>query len=555
MTQAEALDILKLGRNAYLTGSAGSGKTYVLNEYIAYLRAHDVEVGVTASTGIAATHMNGVTIHSWSGMGVRDTLSATDISYLEEKQYLWKRFERARVLIIDEVSMLHHFQLDLVDRICRTFKRNEEPFGGLQVILCGDFFQLPPVGRTLEESRFVFHSEAWETMDLKVCYLHEQHRQKDKAFLAVLTGIRENRITGEILGALKTRHNAALESKVKPTKLFTHNVDVDAVNSAELEKLEGELHSYTMTHDGYDNLVDTIKKSCLAPEKLKLKKDALVMFVKNNFEAGYVNGTLGTIVAFDENNMPLVETYSGKRITATPVEWTIEEGDKVLASIEQIPLRLAWAITVHKSQGMSLDAVEVDLSKSFEKGMGYVALSRVRSLLGLKLLGLNDEALEVHPEILEFDGELQEESEKTLRELARLPRSQKEKLQKEYLERIMPPKGKKKKKNEKMPTHHITKTLLEEGVSLEKIAAERELTVETIISHIEHLRKEGDDVDIEYIKRKAFGDTRFDKIERAFRESFERCGDYRLAPVKNALGKGFSYEEIRLARLFIEQSA
>ena len=147
MLQSEALDILKMGRNVFLTGPAGSGKTHVLNAYVQYLKSHAVYVAVTASTGIAATHLGGQTIHSWSGLGVRDKLTDRDIEDLMERQYLYKRFDRTKVLIIDEVSMLHHFRLDLIEWICRQMKHNEKPFGGMQIILSGDFFQLPPVTR------------------------------------------------------------------------------------------------------------------------------------------------------------------------------------------------------------------------------------------------------------------------------------------------------------------------------------------------------------------------------------------------------------------------
>ncbi|NVN97414.1 AAA family ATPase, partial [Candidatus Nomurabacteria bacterium] len=148
MTQEQALKIMKTGVNIYLTGSAGSGKTYLLNQYIKYLEDHDIAVAVTASTGIAATHMNGMTIHGWSGIGVKSFMGEYELEQLEEKKYLWKRFDKARVLIIDEVSMLHGFQLDMIEKVCKRFKRSSKPFGGLQVILSGDFFQLPPVEKS-----------------------------------------------------------------------------------------------------------------------------------------------------------------------------------------------------------------------------------------------------------------------------------------------------------------------------------------------------------------------------------------------------------------------
>ena len=166
-----------------------------------------------------------------------------------------------------------------------------------------------------------------------------------------------------------------------------------------------------MTDDGPKNLVDFLKKNCLSPEKLKLKVGAIVMFVKNNFEAGYVNGTLGKVIDYDDNKCPIIKTMSGRKITASPTNWNMEEYDKVVASIRQIPLRLAWAITIHKSQGMSLDAAEIDLSHSFECGMGYVALSRVRTLENIKLMGINQIALRVSPVIVEKDKEFKKLSE------------------------------------------------------------------------------------------------------------------------------------------------
>ena len=189
MTQAQALSIMKTGVNVYLTGSAGSGKTYLLNQYISYLREHQISVAITASTGIAATHMNGMTIHGWSGIGIRESLNERDLDAIEEKKYLWNRFQNTKVLIIDEVSMLHHFRLDLVERVVRTMKRNSLPFGGMQVILCGDFFQLPPVSRSGEpDSHFVYRSKAWEDMNEEERYLEKKKNELLAKYLGVKDG-------------------------------------------------------------------------------------------------------------------------------------------------------------------------------------------------------------------------------------------------------------------------------------------------------------------------------------------------------------------------------
>lgn len=552
MTQKEALDILKMGHNVYLTGAAGSGKTHLLNSYIAYLKSHDVDVGITASTGIASTHLNGTTIHAWSGIGIRDRLTESDLEGMEEKSYLWKRFERAKVLVIDEVSMLHHFRLDLVDRVLRFFKRNEEPFGGLQVVLCGDFFQLPPVSRMGDTpSQFIYKALSWKALDLKVCYLHEQYRQTEDGLLSILNAIRKNDIDDDIMEQLRDRYNKDPVIKLKdvrPTKLYTHNSNVDEINHGHLGEIQSEAHTYTMIEKGRGPLLEVLKKSCLAGERITLKKGAQVMFIKNNFDAGYVNGTLGKVVAFDHEG-PIVETLSGKHITVLPESWRVEEEGKVKAEISQIPLRLAWAITVHKSQGMSLDAVEVDLSKSFEKGMGYVALSRVRTIDGLKLLGLNGNALQVHPEILEFDYQLLRESKDAVEYLEQFRRQEIETIQKKFLDSIMP-KGDEKKK--KVPVHLETVAQIEKQVPLKDIASSRNVKVETIIGHLEKALEEGEKVDFKYLK-KDISPEMFRRISDEFEEMLEKDEGLKLAPVKAKLGAKASFADIRLVRLFMLQ--
>ncbi|MBA3550874.1 AAA family ATPase [Patescibacteria group bacterium] len=551
MTQKDALDILKLGHNVYLTGGAGSGKTYLLNQYIDYLKKADVDVAVTASTGIAASHMNGVTIHSWTGMGIRSSLSPYDLEAMEEKRYLWDRFQKTKVLIIDEISMLHHYRLDLVDKIARFFKRNDLPFGGMQVILCGDFFQLPPVARAGEEDAcFAYHSKAWQSLNLKVCYLEGSYRQHDPAFISVLNAIRTNYVTEEILKHLHARNNKEPEYAILPTKLFTHNVDVDDINARELAATEGSTFTYDMTDQGSPALAQTLKNNCLAPGVLSLKKGAQVMFVKNNYDKGYVNGTLGTVVDC-LRDYPIVKTVQGKLIKAEPEEWGVEEDGKIKARIKQVPLRLAWAITVHKSQGMTLDAAEIDLSKSFEKGMGYVALSRLKSLQGLKLLGINEIALKVDEEVLLYDERLQEESVEHDSYIQKMNEELKLTYQKAFLTKIAPQEKTKKKK--KVETHVQTKSCILEKLSLKEIAQKRKLKEETIIDHIEKIQSEGEHIDIRYLCDDAFSEKEFEKIEDAFRQSYKKCGDYRLAPVKDLLNSKFSYSELRLARLFIER--
>jgi ATP-dependent DNA helicase PIF1 len=422
MTQDEALALLKTGAPVFLTGQPGSGKTHTVNRYIQWLKRQGVDHTYTASTGIAATHGHGVTIHAWSGIGVREMLQRRDLDMLAANRRLATRIERTKVLVIDEISMLPARSLGLVDLVCRHIKGSRAPFGGLQIVLVGDFFQLPPVVRQGAQTavlpladdfgaEFAHGSSAWRDLAPTVCYLSEQHRQSDKHFLELLAAIRANACAGIHRERLAVRLVAKDRWPEGCTRLFTHNAAVDEINQQQLATLKGETHAFTMAAKGPEPFVQALKRGCLSPESLQLKTGAAVMFTKN--QAGhYVNGTLGTVEGFDpDDGFPIVATRGGKRIVAEPATWKIDEAGQERASVTQVPLRLAWAMTVHKSQGMSLDAAVIDLSRAFEFGQGYVALSRLRSLAGLYLLGLNERALRVHPRAVEKDAEFRAASD------------------------------------------------------------------------------------------------------------------------------------------------
>jgi ATP-dependent exoDNAse (exonuclease V) alpha subunit len=436
MLQQDALKILKAGRNVYLTGAAGAGKTYVINQYIQYLKEHKIYPAITASTGIAATHIGGMTIHSWSGIGIKNDITDWDIDGMEQKQYLVKRITSAQVLIIDEVSMLSPNMLDMVDIVCKALRRDQRPFGGLQIVLSGDFFQLPPIVRGVAsgQEEFADASNAWKKADIRTCYITEQYRQAADPITDILNDVRDGSITAKSMKLLESRVGVDFEDGViDPIRLYTHNANVDERNEKELANLSGNIETFEMTSKGSKKIIETLKKGVLAPETLQLKKGAKVMFVKNNFEAGYVNGTLGEVVDF-EFGRPVVKTQDHDEIVVNPEEWMVEDGGKALASVSQVPLRLAWAITVHKSQGMSLDAAEIDLSKAFAPGQGYVALSRLRSLSGLVLLNsIGPSALSVHPYIASFDGWLRRDSNKWEKVIARFSDKELQEMYDEFI--------------------------------------------------------------------------------------------------------------------------
>ncbi|WP_350656733.1 AAA family ATPase [Psychrobacter sp. S1-30-MNA-CIBAN-0213] len=635
MRQSSALDILKTGQNVFLTGSAGSGKTYTLNQYINYLRARRVPVAVTASTGIAATHMNGTTIHSWSGIGIKDELTDRDLTNLSRKQFLADRLKDTAVLIIDEISMLHAKQINLVSQVLKHVRKNDKAFGGIQVVVAGDFFQLPPIGSKGESNRekFAFMSEAWLDAKFHICYLSEQHRQVSEAANGgldlddILNQIRRQEVTFEAIAALEATYDQNVD--IKRTRLYTHNLNVNKINDKELAALDGEMMRFESTVTGDSKLVETLKKTVRTQDELILKVGAKVMFIKNNTELGVSNGTMGELIGFaavkvDDSKdnsdplieedgstdsdtdtaknkskdkekpkakklttqkMPVVRLNSGREVIAEPEEWIIEDetGD-VLASYLQVPLCLAWAITIHKSQGMTLDAAEIDLSRTFELGQGYVALSRLKSLAGLQLLGMNDMSLQLDPlargadkRFLVLSDEadanyamLDEESMKQAHEkfvlkaggtLSQSVIDAYISLQKKRREQQQAQQDKKQKLGNQVSdksdsTLLATRLLLEESLSIADIAQTRELAQSTIMRHISDLKRQDPSLACDHLRpddevMMAVGNA-YVAIKVANNPNdFNDNGSVKIKPIYESLKQSVDYNTIRLALIFI----
>lgn len=559
MTQEMALKILQTGANVFLTGEPGSGKTYITNEYVTWLETAGLTVAVTASTGIAATHLGGLTIHSWSGIGTKDTLSRYDLEQIVSREKLVRRIKKTHVLIIDEVSMIDGKLLDMVDIVCRTARQSTEVFGGIQVVCVGDFFQLPPITRVGEVTRYAFESRAWENMRPLICYISEQHRQEDELLLSLLTSIRRGEIEDDHYTLLREQIDIAYPD-IEPTKLYTHNVDVDTVNTKELSKLAGVAKSYKMIGRGNKVLQESLVRNCLSPQTLVLKEEAMVMCTKNNFEAGYVNGTLARVVGFDPyEGSPIIETADKRRIIIEPVSWEITEDKKIIASIEQVPLRLAWAITVHKSQGMSLDAVEVDLAKSFVYGQGYVALSRVRTLAGLKVLGMNPNALMVDPKIIAQDERFRHESEAAEETFTGLDESELLEMHTRFVranggvlpttETIIDKKNRNKNKVlVNLSTYDQTLAILPNVPTLTELAKARKLTITTVLSHLEQLAND-DKLPIVVIMKYLEEFSNWQEAKKAIYQAISLCGAEKLKPLYEATKGKYDYVLIRLVRV------
>lgn len=555
MTQGEALTILKTGANVYLTGEPGSGKTHTINAFVAWLRASGIEPSVTAATGIAATHVSGMTLHSWSGIGISESLSRADVDRIASKEHIAKRISKAKVLIIEEISMLSAMTFEMADAVCREVRRVDKPFGGITVILVGDFFQLPPVSRSSRAQgvQFAYTSPVWKELNLITCYLTEQYRQDDSAFLSVLSAIRSGQVEELHYEALSARNLSTTELPGDTPKLFSHNADVDRINATELAKLKGATKKFIMTTKGKESLVEGLKRGCLSPEVLELKEGAAVMFTKNSPQGRFVNGTLGIVSGWSADGSPIIKTKDGLKVTTEPMEWQLEEQGKVRASISQIPLRLAYAMTVHKSQGMSMDAAIMDLSKAFEYGQGYVALSRVRRLSGVFLTGMNARALEVHPEILEKDRDFRAASEAARETFSSLPSPEMLTLQKKFVKALggawMEDSGKedntkKKQKVEGLPGR-LAETLqtVRDAKSLQGAAKSRALAVSTIVKHLEELSEIGK------LVRADFAHIIPLDVVDEIHEALEAEKSDKLSPVFHALKGRHSFETIRLVRL------
>ena len=457
----------------------------------------------------------------------------------------------------------------MIDTICREVKSSLLPFGGMQVVLVGDFFQLPPVSRKMvaeyddeysqenlfeeEPMRFVYESPVFRQAEFITCYLTEQHRQDDNELVSVLAKIRSDGFDDEALTHIESR-NAGLHSIPESApKLYSHNFDVDQVNDRMLAKIPGEAKFFPMKSSGHEKLVMVMKKGCLSPERLYLKVGASVMFTKNNQKEGFVNGTLGVVEDFDkEKDLPVIKTRHGKRIVVDYAEWAVEEDGKVKGRLAQLPLRLAWAITVHKSQGISLDEAIIDLSRVFEFGQGYVAISRVKRLSGIYLLGWNDMAFKVNPDVLQKDREFIADSEMAQKLFSGFSDKELARMQEEF---IVSCDGEintsdVKPKQEKKSTYDVTLELIEQKMSLHEIAKIRKLNQGTILSHLEKLKVEGK------IEPAILAKMLPSKLLKALPEiqgAFRKLKTSKLTSIYKHFSGKYSYDELRLARIALKK--
>lgn len=370
------------GSNIFITGQAGTGKTYLLNQFIEWLDETDLDVAIAGSTGAAAINIGGSTLHKLLGIQIRDSIKEFESYYDNDRIFRinfsknGKWLSNIDVIIVDEISMISADFFDLFDHVLKKVTRSNKPFGGKRIIVTGDFLQLPPVSKG-SHSGFAFESQAWQNGNIKNILLEKIHRQENIEFMNLLSQLRVGENSKQLITYLKEKENTILTNS--PTRLFSRNIDVDSLNHQELEQIDDKEHVFTAEVSGRARQIDDLKKHVLAPEVLSLKVGAKVMLLKNHSKLLYVNGSIGTVHKIFKEDI-YVKLLDGTVVRVKQEKWDIvSTSGKVQATFKQFPIRLAYAITIHKSQGATIDGeLEIDCKGIFESGQLYVAISRVR---------------------------------------------------------------------------------------------------------------------------------------------------------------------------------
>ncbi|XP_041658514.1 ATP-dependent DNA helicase PIF1 [Cheilinus undulatus] len=407
--QAAVLSAVLSGKNVFFTGSAGTGKSFLLKRIMGSLPPKSTFA--TASTGVAACHIGGTTLHNFAGIGSGSAPLEQCIE-LAQRPGVLQHWTSCRHLIIDEVSMVEAEFFDKLESVARSVRRSTEPFGGIQLIVCGDFLQLPPVSKGKEKARFCFQARSWRKVIQLNMELTEVRRQTDQTFISLLQAVRVGRVTEEVTAKLlKSAYHQIERDGILATRLCTHKDDVELTNENKLQQLPGSVRVFEAL-DSDPALVRMTDAHTPVNRLIQLKVGAQVMLTKNlDVARGLVNGARGVVVGFEpgKHGLPRVRFLCGITEVLKPERWVFKSGGGINLTRQQLPLKLAWAISIHKSQGMTLDCVEISLARVFESGQAYVALSRARSLEGLRVMDFDPHVVRADPDVLVFYKRLRKE--------------------------------------------------------------------------------------------------------------------------------------------------
>lgn len=409
--QAYVLDLIESGKNVFINAPAGTGKSTLIKYFYSRDSTKHL-IGLTSTTGISALNIGGTTLHSFLGigLGIEDVDDLYDrIIKNQEIRNLWLKLN---ILVIDEISMLHPNLFDKLEKLARKIRENKLRFGGIQLVVTGDLFQLPCVN---SNSTIIINSSKFKRCIDTIIELRNIMRQTDYIFKAVLNQIRVGVVDDLVKTVLKTRFVKPLKSNIRPTTLFCTRKSVALMNDKELNKLakQGyEFNEYNMEFINrdcvisFDYVVKNFVKNSTTPETLQLCEEAQVMLTYN-ISPTLVNGSRGVVVGFNNENYPIVKFINNVTVVIKPIKFnlyhTLRSGKiKLVGYAIQIPLKIAYALTIHACQGSTLDYVSIDLRDTFEYGQAYTALSRVKTLDGLFLKKFNFNVIQAHPQALNF---------------------------------------------------------------------------------------------------------------------------------------------------------